>query len=122
MSEERYAILFSSVTGNTKELADVIRETLPEEKCDFFGGVENQEPIADMLYIGFWTDKGNADQAAIQLLQKLKKQKRSFCSELPVSAAAKRILEKFWSASGSRWTQAIRLSGNTCVRAECRRP
>ena len=52
MSEERYAILFSSVTGNTKELADVIRETLPEEKCDFFGGVENQNPTADMLYIG----------------------------------------------------------------------
>ena len=72
MSEERYAILFSSVTGNTKELADVIRETLPEETCDFFGGVENQNPTADMLYIGFWTDKGNADQAAIQLLQKLK--------------------------------------------------
>lgn len=75
MSEERYAILFSSVTGNTKELADVIRETLPEEKCDDFGGIENQEPTADMLYIGFWTDKGNADQATIQLLQKLKNKK-----------------------------------------------
>lgn len=75
MSEERYAILFSSVTGNTKELADVIRETLPEEKCDFFGGVENQDPTADMLYIGFWTDKGNADQATIRLLKKLKNKK-----------------------------------------------
>lgn len=75
MSEERYAILFSSVTGNTKELADVIRETLPEEKCDFFGGTENQNPTADMLYIGFWTDKGNADQATIRLLKKLKNKK-----------------------------------------------
>lgn len=75
MSEERYAILFSSATGNTKELADVIRETLPEETCDYFGGAENQDPTADMLYIGFWTDKGNADQAAIQLLQKLKNKK-----------------------------------------------
>ena len=44
MSEERYAILFSSATGNTKELADVIRETLPEETCDYFGGTENQRP------------------------------------------------------------------------------
>lgn len=120
MSEERYAILFSSVTGNTKELADVIRETLPEEKCDFFGGVENQNPTADMLYIGFWTDKGNADQAAIQLLQKLKN-KKVFLFGTAGSAAAKRILERFWGASGSRWTRAIRLSGNTCVRAECRR-
>ena len=75
MSEERYAILFSSVTGNTKELADVIRETLPEEKCDFFGGVENQEPTADMLYIGFWTDKGNADNATLELLSKLRNKK-----------------------------------------------
>ena len=75
MSEERYAILFSSVTGNTKKLADVIRETLPEETCDDFGGIENQEPTADMLYIGFWTDKGNADQATIRLLKKLKNKK-----------------------------------------------
>jgi len=75
MNEERYAILFSSITGNTKELADVIRETLPEEKCDDFGGTENQEPTADMLYIGFWTDKGNADQATIRLLKKLKNKK-----------------------------------------------
>ena len=120
MSEERYAILFSSVTGNTKELADVIRETLPEEKCDYFGGVENQNPTADMLYIGFWTDKGNADQATIQLLQKLKN-KKVFLFGTAGFAAAKRILERFWSASGSRWTRATRLSGNTCVRAECRR-
>lgn len=75
MSEERYAILFSSVTGNTKELADVIRKTLPEETCDDFGGIENQNPTADMLYIGFWTDKGNADQATIRLLKKLKNKK-----------------------------------------------
>lgn len=31
MGKERYSILFSSMTGNTKELADAIREILPEE-------------------------------------------------------------------------------------------
>lgn len=122
MSEERYAILFSSVTGNTKELADVIRETLPEEKCDFFGGVENQEPTADMLYIGFWTDKGNADQATIQLLQKLKNKKVFLFGTAGFGGSEAYFRKILEAASGSRWTRAIRLSGNTCVRAECRRP
>jgi hypothetical protein len=37
MGKERYSILFSSMTGNTKELADAIREILPEETLDYFG-------------------------------------------------------------------------------------
>ena len=36
MGKERYSILFSSMTGNTKELADAIREILPEETLEEF--------------------------------------------------------------------------------------
>ncbi|CUP83670.1 Flavodoxin domain [Dorea longicatena] len=32
METEKYSIIFSSSTGNTKELADTIYEVLPKEK------------------------------------------------------------------------------------------
>ena len=63
MGKERYSILFSSMTGNTKELADAIREILPED------------PQSEILYIGFWTDKGTADEATTTLLKSLRNKK-----------------------------------------------
>lgn len=49
METERYSIIFSSSTGNTKELADTIYEALPKEKCDYFG-VSKEEPQSDKVY------------------------------------------------------------------------
>ena len=57
MKEERYSIIFSSKTGNTAELANAIRDALPQENCDYFGTSEIEEPVSEMLYIGFWTDR-----------------------------------------------------------------
>ena len=37
MHNERYSILYSSATGNTRLLADTIRAALPPELCDAFG-------------------------------------------------------------------------------------
>ena len=53
--------MFSSVTGNTRMLAEAIRETLPKENCDYFGVCGGAEAKSELLYVGFWTDKGNAD-------------------------------------------------------------
>lgn len=75
MNQEHYSILYSSMTGNTKLLADTIRAALPEEKCDYFGACDGAEAKSDLLYVGFWTDKGNADAAALSLLAKLKNKK-----------------------------------------------
>ena len=75
MSEERYAIIFSSLTGNTRMLADTIRGALPEELCDYFGEAKTGDPDAEMIYVGFWTDKGTADQACLELLGRLKNKK-----------------------------------------------
>ena len=66
MKEERYSIIFSSKTGNTAELANAIRDALPQENCDYFGTSEIEEPVSEMLYIGFWTDQGNADKSALE--------------------------------------------------------
>ena len=37
MEQERYSILYSSPTGNTKMLAEAIHDTPAEEDCDYFG-------------------------------------------------------------------------------------
>lgn len=72
MKKETYAIIFSSLTGNTKKLADAIHEVLPKDECEYFGTTEAQVPQSELLYIGFWTDKGNADKNTLDLLPKLK--------------------------------------------------
>ena len=56
-----YAIVYSSKTGNTKILADTLHDCLPQEGCDYFGIPDPAAMEADTLYVGFWTDKGNAD-------------------------------------------------------------
>lgn len=75
MKQENYSIVFSSLTGNTKKLADTIYEMLPKEKCYYFGMNELKVPQSDLLYIGFWTDKGNADNKTLELLSQLKNKK-----------------------------------------------
>ena len=39
MSGRGYSIVFSSRTGNTAELAEAVREALPEGTCEYFGSV-----------------------------------------------------------------------------------
>ena len=72
MNQEHYSILYSSMTGNTKLLADTIRAALPEEKCDYFGVCDGAEAKSGLLYVGFWTDKGHADDTLTAFLQTLK--------------------------------------------------
>ena len=120
MDQERYSIIFSSVTGNTKLLADALRETLPKDACDYFGTSENAPTDSQLLYVGFWTDKGNADSATLALLQKLRN-KKLFLLARRASASARHISARCSIASGSLSTQAIPSWGNTCARARCRR-
>lgn len=75
MNQARYSILFSSSTGNTKLLAETIREVLPAEYCDYFGACSANEPESNTVYVGFWTNKGIADDNALQLLKVLRNKK-----------------------------------------------
>lgn len=72
---KRYSIVFSSRSGNTKELAEAIRAVLPKEKCDYFGAQEAEGAISELLYIGFWTDRGSADENTLQFIKSLKNKK-----------------------------------------------
>mgnify|MGYP000841793761 CR=1 FL=1 len=67
-----YAIVFSSKTGNTRLLADTLRASLPQNECTYFGAPAPEALEAETLYIGFWTDKGLADDTLTAFLQTLK--------------------------------------------------
>lgn len=95
MNDERYSIIYSSRTGNTRLLAEAIRESLPADLCDHFGTDEAGAVESEKLYVGFWTDKGTADEAALALLKRLKTRKFS-CSVRRASAKARRIFKRCW--------------------------
>lgn len=70
-----YAIVYSSRTGNTAQLAQAVREALPQEACSYFGEPHAQALSADTIYVGFWTDKGTCDEQTAHFLQTLTNQK-----------------------------------------------
>jgi len=67
-----YAIVFSSKTGNTELLADTLHNCLPQEDCCYFGIPNPAAMEADTLYVGFWTDKGKADESSSDFLKRLR--------------------------------------------------
>lgn len=69
-----YAIIYSSRTGNTKLLAETIRETLPQEDCIYFGAPDAAALNAERIYVGFWTDKGSCDAQTAAFLKDVKEQ------------------------------------------------
>lgn len=65
----KYAIVYSSKTGNTKMLADVIQQTLVEKDIIYFGQPDQKALQADQIYIGFWTDKGRCNDEIVDFLK-----------------------------------------------------
>lgn len=71
----KYAVVYSSKTGNTEKLAEQIRESLSGQECVYFGKAEPEEAAqmqdAELIFVGFWTDKGSCDESIAELLEAL---------------------------------------------------
>lgn len=67
----RYAVVYSSATGNTAQLAMCIRSMLPAEQLIYFGAPAAEAMQADMLFVGFWTDKGTCSPEIAEFLDGL---------------------------------------------------
>lgn len=67
----KYAIVYCSNTGNTAILANEINEELGDEDCLYVGKPREEAKEADVLYIGFWTDKGSCPEPISQFLKQL---------------------------------------------------
>ena len=74
----RIAIIYSSKTGNTRILAESIKEKLQNENIVYFGNATEELPEADIYIIGSWTDKGNATNEIIEVLKKIKNKKNAY--------------------------------------------
>ncbi|MDO4275467.1 MAG: flavodoxin family protein [Eubacteriales bacterium] len=72
----KYAIVYSSVTGNTERLAAALREFLPGEECVYYGAASTEKlPDAELFLLGFWTDKGTCDENMAAYMQQLQGKK-----------------------------------------------
>ncbi len=67
----KYAIVYSSKTGNTKMLAEEAEKVLKDSECVYYGIPDQKAAEADMLFVGFWTDKGDCDEDAREFLKSL---------------------------------------------------
>lgn len=57
----KYSVVYSSKTGNTKMLANTICNFFHENKCVYIGSPNEDALQADIIFIGFWTDKGRCN-------------------------------------------------------------
>jgi flavodoxin len=66
-------IAYSSKTGNTRQVAEAIHSAVPE--AELFPVKEAPDPAGyDLVFAGFWVDKGTADARAQAFMDKLKQQ------------------------------------------------
>ena len=66
-----YAIVYSSKTGNTRLLAETLRDTLPAGDYLYFGTPSDEALRAERIYVGFWTDKGTCDADTAAFLSRV---------------------------------------------------
>ena len=67
----KYAICYASKTGNTKQLAEAIRESLPEEDLLYYGSCDPKAYEADRIYLGFWCYKADCSEDVVAFLEGL---------------------------------------------------
>lgn len=70
----KYAIVYSSKTGNTRLLAERIQAQLPQGDCVYCGAPAPEALTAERIYLGFWTDKGTCDARILAFLPQLTSQ------------------------------------------------
>ena len=71
----KYSIIYSSKTGNTTLLAKNIKETLHKNDCIYYGEVDEKALDADLVFVGFWTDKGTCDENVSNFLKQMNNKK-----------------------------------------------
>ncbi|MEG0367688.1 MAG: flavodoxin family protein [Coprobacillus sp.] len=69
----KYSIIYSSQTGNGKLLAETIAKNLPQSDCDYMGSIKDVD--SELLFVGFWTDKGSCDETLAAYLDNLHNKK-----------------------------------------------
>lgn len=106
----KYSIVYSSKTGNTKLLADYIYKILPEKDCIYLGVPDNKAFEADVIFAGFWTDKGTCDDNFKDFISKIDKQSL-FLFGTAGFGGSKEYFEKILSAVKENLNPNCKLAG-----------
>ncbi|GAA0738004.1 flavodoxin family protein BilS [Clostridium oceanicum] len=64
-------VVYSSVTGNTKKVAETIYNQIPLEKDIYKSDEKFDYNKYDLIVIGYWVDKGTCDNNTIKLIEKI---------------------------------------------------
>ena len=64
-------VIYSSLTGNTKMVAEAIAKTLPEGTVLLDAKNDFNAADYDVIFAGFWVDKSTADKLAGEALKKI---------------------------------------------------
>jgi flavodoxin len=64
-------VVYSSVTGNTKMIAEALAEKLEAKQTLFSGERAPIDVECDLIAVGFWVNRGNADLKKKKYLEQL---------------------------------------------------
>ena len=68
-------LLYSTLTGNTEKVAKAIYEAMPQG-TDFKKASNAEDPSDyDVIVIGFWVDRGTADEKILKFVEKTRGKK-----------------------------------------------
>ena len=107
----KYAIVYSSRTGNTRMLADTLRTTLPAADCLYFGAPAPEALAADRVYVGFWTDKGSCDEDVAAFLKSLPAGKEVFLFGTAGFGGSAVYFDKILNAAAANLNAGVILKG-----------
>jgi flavodoxin len=77
-------IAYSTLTGNTKKIANSIKEAISD--ADLLDISEVKSLDYDLIIVGTWIDKGTADNKAINFIKTIKDKKAAFFFTLGAAA------------------------------------
>lgn len=64
----KISIVYQSLTGNTRQLAEAVQAVLPSEMLFYIGTPDAEALKADLIFAGSWTDKGLFSQPMLDFL------------------------------------------------------
>ena len=116
-----YLVLYSSRTGNTRMVARAIQKALPEgTPCVDIKDLKESLPEGttsyDCVFMGYWVDKGTADEASRTILKSLDNPYIALFATLGADPKSPPCYEKFGtgcrlSAGWEKTSRRIHLSG-----------
>ena len=108
-------ILYSSLTGNTKSVAEAMASVMPEgTPCVPVKDAPENLADYDTVFVGFWVDRGTANKEAAKLIETLKNPNIVFFATLGMYADSEHARESIEKASELLQNKESLVDGFVC--------